>query len=129
MSNQITISYGDTKDGSSALEAALKVIADAGAMLEIETVQLGAEMEKLGFEKGFDDEAVNKIRRAGALLKAPTKKNISADLHAALGDEVMIFEAASATSAAMLEAAVMMLCHLGQDDVAERINNYNIIAY
>ncbi len=112
MSNLLTISYGDTQEGADALEAVLKIMADAGVILEIEAVQLGAEMVKLGFEKGFDEEGLHKIRRAGVLLTAPTQKNVVDNLRAALGDEVKIFAT---------EEAMEMLRYLEQGEVAARI--------
>ena len=121
MSNLLTLSYGDTPDGPAALEAVLQFMADAGAVFEIEVVQLGTELVKLGFDKGFDQEALTKIRRARVLLKAPTMEDVTTPLREVLGDEVMIFEAAAPTIPATLEAAVNMLRYLGQDQIAEFI--------
>lgn len=121
MSALLTISYGDTLDGPAMLETALGLLAEAGAALEIETVQLGAPMVKLGFEKGYDDEALTKIRRAGVLLKAPTNEDVTKNLREELGDEIVIFEPDSLTLKAMVDATLAMLRHLEQNDVVERI--------
>ena len=123
MNNLLTISYGDTTDGAVALEAVLKIMADSGVILEIETVQLGAEMAKLGFAHGFDEEGLNKIRRARVLLKAPTVEDVATPLRAALVDDCVIFEAVAPTKEATLEAALEMLRHLGQDKIAELLSS------
>lgn len=123
MSNLLTISYGDTQAGAQALEAALQAMADVGAVFEIETVQLGAEMEKLGYEKGFDQEAVNKIKRAGILLKAPTEKNITPDLKQALGEDCSIFEPKDTTYKSAFDAVVDILRHTDQIELANQIIN------
>ena len=121
MSNLLTISYGDTSDGPDMLEDVLRIMTEAGAVLEIESVQLGYEMERLEFVDGFDNEGLNKIRRAGVLLKAPTVKDLSGALKAGLGKTAVVFEGAEPTTKALLQAAIEMLRHLGQAEIAERI--------
>jgi len=98
------------------------VLADAGAALEIETVQLGKEMVKLGYAQGFDEDVLSKIRRSRVLLTAPTKQDVTGSLRAALGDDCKIFAATKSSRAAMLDAAVEMLRYLGQDEIADKIN-------
>lgn len=138
MSNQVTISYGDTEESAELMESAMSIIAEAGAVLEIDTTQLGAEPRKLGYDSGFHDDTTKKFICSRVLLKTPddvtpnllTAFEIS-DARETYGDEhpaqvfandgFAIFEPSEATAPAMLNAAIMVLKHLGQTDVAERI--------
>ena len=103
------------------MEDALAKLADAGAGLEIETVQLGAAQVKLGFDQGFDEEVLAKIRRSRVLLTAPTVNDVITPLRIALGDDCKIFTPAKLNRSAMLAAALEMLRYLGQDEVVDRI--------
>ena len=121
MSNLITISYGDTAKGPKLLEAALAVLADAGAALEIETVQLGKEMVKLGYAQGFNENVLRTIGRSRVLLTAPISNGVISKLQSVLSDDCKIFIPAKATKKAMLKAAIEMLRYHGQNEVADKI--------
>ncbi len=137
MSTLLTISYGDTETGPELLEAALSVLAEAGGMFEIETIQLGEELVKLGYDQGFSEDELRKIHCSHILFIAPTKENITKNLcealqipdvretygtaQAYLNDEYAIFEPSDLTPSAMLDTAIMLLKHTQQIETAERI--------
>ncbi|PIR31656.1 MAG: isocitrate dehydrogenase [Alphaproteobacteria bacterium CG11_big_fil_rev_8_21_14_0_20_44_7] len=70
MSTPITVAYGDGI-GPEIMEATLKILMEGGAKLDIETIQIGEELYKMGFSSGFDKDAWNSINRTKVLLKAP----------------------------------------------------------
>ena len=71
MTTQITIAYGDGI-GYEIMDAALLVMREAGAALDVEIVQMGEEEYRLGAPNGFDNRTLRAIQRSGILLKAPT---------------------------------------------------------
>lgn len=75
MTKQITISFGDG-ESAEIMEAILLILREAAAQLDVEAVQLGAELHKIGFAKGYDSQALNAIKRTGILLKTPTNQPI-----------------------------------------------------
>ncbi len=70
MTTPITVAYGDGI-GPEIMEATLRVLMEAGAKLDVETIQIGEQMYKLGFSSGFDKDAWASINRTNVLLKAP----------------------------------------------------------
>ena len=70
MTTPITVAYGDGI-GPEIMEATLNILARAGAALDIETIQIGEQMYKLGHTSGFDKDAWASINRTNVLLKAP----------------------------------------------------------
>ena len=70
MSTPITVAYGDGI-GPEIMEATLKILKESGASLDIETIQIGEQMYKMGFNSGFDSDAWDSINRTNVLLKAP----------------------------------------------------------
>lgn len=71
MTTQITIAYGDGI-GYEIMDAALLIMREAGAQLDVEVVQMGEEEYRLGAPNGFDNRTLRAIKRTGILLKAPT---------------------------------------------------------
>lgn len=162
MTTQIAITYGDGV-GFELIEAALRVMREAYANLDVEILQMGEEQYRLGDFKGYDSRALRTIKRVGVLLKAPTIRPelieelkeqaltpastaLYADLDlleqkrewiwqdapeftaiCSINDEVAVFEcalefdAANPHPAGMIFAACKMLEHIGQNDVAARI--------
>lgn len=141
MSNLLTISYGDTETGPDMLEATLAILAKAGTVFEIETIQLGYELTRLGYDQGFSEDELRKIRCSRTLLKAPTKEDVTTNLRKALQinearetygenyaaqsfsneEGYAIFEPSQPTAYSMLNAAIMALKHLEQTEIAERL--------
>jgi len=80
---QITIAYGDGI-GHEIMDAALLVMREAGAQLDVEVLQIGEEEYRLGAANGFDNRTLRSIQRAVVLLKAPT---INPELIAELEEE------------------------------------------
>lgn len=70
MATPITVAYGDGI-GPEIMEATLLILKEAGAQLDIETIQIGEQMYKTGHSSGFDDNAWESINRTNVLLKAP----------------------------------------------------------
>lgn len=70
MTTPITVAYGDGI-GPEIMEATLNILARAGAALDIETIQIGEQMYKIGHTSGFDKDAWASINRTNVLLKAP----------------------------------------------------------
>lgn len=138
MSNQITISYGDTDESAELIDSILPILVEGGAVLDIETVQLGYEQVRLGFEKGFDREVLEKIRISRVLLKPihfttkalcealeiPHVRETYGEPYTAQGyvsEEYAIFEPAEPNPQSMLNAALMALFYLGQEEAAKNI--------
>lgn len=66
----ITLAYGDGI-GFEVMEAALRLLQEAEAELQIEIVELGAEVFKRGGTTGIPQDVWEPLRRARVLLKAP----------------------------------------------------------
>jgi isocitrate/isopropylmalate dehydrogenase len=67
----ITVAYGDGV-GPEIMEAALLVMREAGAELEIETIQIGQRIYTMGSDTGILPSAWETLNRTGVLLKGPT---------------------------------------------------------
>ena len=138
MSNLLTIAYGTKPE---YMEAALRIMMEAGAVLEIEAVQLGAEMKKLGFPLGFDQDVLKKIRCSrvlwmGVNLEVDVKDLCEVfeigDAAQSFGDgenaalqysnaNYAIFIPAVETVVSSLNSAIILLKYLQQFEVADRI--------
>lgn len=66
----ITVAYGDGI-GPEIMEATLKVLKEAGAAIQIETIEVGQKFYEKGVSTGIPPAAWESIRRTGVLLKAP----------------------------------------------------------
>lgn len=69
-STPITVAYGDGI-GPEIMDATLHVLREAGASLEIETIEVGEKIYKQGASSGILPSAWDSLRRTGVLLKAP----------------------------------------------------------
>ena len=69
-STPITVAYGDGI-GPEIMEAVLKIISDAGAKLEIETIEVGEKIYEQGHNSGISNKAWESIYRNKTFLKAP----------------------------------------------------------
>jgi isocitrate dehydrogenase len=66
----ITVAYGDGI-GPEIMETTLRILQEAGALLDVETVEIGEKLYLSGHKSGIKDEAWNSIRRTKVFLKAP----------------------------------------------------------
>ena len=66
----ITVAYGDGI-GPEIMEATLRVIQEAGAQLEIETIEVGEKVYLSGNSAGIAPNAWESLRRTKVFLKAP----------------------------------------------------------
>ncbi len=66
----ITVAYGDGI-GPEIMKAALLVLKEAGARLDIETIEIGEKVFLAGNTSGIDDQAWESLRRTKVFLKAP----------------------------------------------------------
>ncbi len=66
----ITVAYGDGI-GPEIMEAVLTILREAGAELNIETIQVGEQVYKQGNTTGIPASAWESLRRTQVLLKAP----------------------------------------------------------
>jgi isocitrate dehydrogenase len=66
----ITVAHGDGI-GPEIMEATLRVLREAGARLDIETVEIGKSVYERGFTSGIEPGAWESIRRTKVFLKAP----------------------------------------------------------
>lgn len=66
----ITVAYGDGI-GPEIMEATLHILREAGASLEINTIEVGEKIYKQGASSGILPSAWETLRRTGVLLKAP----------------------------------------------------------
>lgn len=66
----ITVAYGDGI-GPEIMAATLKIMAAAGASLDIETIEIGEQVYLRGITAGIEDKDWASIRRTGVFLKAP----------------------------------------------------------
>ncbi len=66
----VTVAHGDGI-GPEIMEATLWVLDEAGAELDIETIEIGESVYEAGNPSGISADAVESIRRTGVFLKAP----------------------------------------------------------
>lgn len=66
----ITVAYGDGI-GPEIMEATLKIITEAGAKLDIETIEIGEQVYLRGNAAGIEPGAWDSLRRTKVFLKAP----------------------------------------------------------
>ncbi len=67
---KITVAHGDGI-GPEIMEATLKILDEAGAKLDIETIEIGKKIYEKGIKSGIEPDAWEPIRRNKILLKAP----------------------------------------------------------
>lgn len=70
MTTPITVAYGDGI-GPEIMEATLHVLREAGARIEIETIEVGERVYNMGATSGILPAAWDTLRRNKILLKAP----------------------------------------------------------
>src|SRR2546421_950380 len=66
----ITVAHGDGI-GPEIMDATLAIIKQAGARLEIETIEIGEQVYKRGIDTGIEPSAWDSLRRTKVFLKAP----------------------------------------------------------
>src|ERR1051325_9755233 len=66
----ITVAHGDGI-GPEIMEATLHILKEAGAKLEIETIDIGEKVFLKGFSSGIEPESWESLRRTKVFLKAP----------------------------------------------------------
>lgn len=66
----ITVAHGDGI-GPEIMRAVLQILQEAGARLEIETIEIGEPVYRRGFTAGIEPGAWESLRRTGVFLKAP----------------------------------------------------------
>jgi isocitrate dehydrogenase len=66
----ITVAYGDGI-GPEIMEATLRILQEAGAKLNIETIEVGEQVYKTGNTTGISADAWESLRRTKVFLKAP----------------------------------------------------------
>ncbi len=66
----ITVAHGDGI-GPEIMNATLHILKEAGAALDIETVEIGEQVYKQGIQTGIAPETWDSIKRTKAFLKAP----------------------------------------------------------
>src|SRR5688572_24596493 len=71
----ITVIRGDGI-GPEVMEAALRLMREAGATLDIEECIAGAQVFKAGDQTGVPDETIDSIERTGVALKGPLETPI-----------------------------------------------------
>jgi isocitrate/isopropylmalate dehydrogenase len=130
MTTPITIAYGDG-DAPEMMEAVLLVLKEAGAELAIETIEVGARIYNQGSSTGVLPSAWENLKRTGILLMAPTMMPqgegyvpVATAIRHTMGENFALFEAAEPlTLPTMLHAAMQMLEHIGQQEVAEKVKH------
>lgn len=70
MTTPLTVAYGDGI-GPEIMTATLKILAEAGAELAIETIHVGEQVYKQGISTGIAPEAWESLQRTKLFLKAP----------------------------------------------------------
>lgn len=70
-STLITVAYGDGV-GPEIMEAALHVLREAGAQMEIDSIQIGERIYNMEAPWGILPSGINKLARSRILLKGPT---------------------------------------------------------
>src|ERR671925_469931 len=66
----VTVAYGDGI-GPEIMEATLHILREAGARLEIETIEVGEKVYQRGVSVGIEPSAWDSLRRTKVFLKAP----------------------------------------------------------
>lgn len=66
----ITVAHGDGI-GPEIMDATLSVLREAGAQLEIETIEIGEQVYRRGISSGIEPDAWESLRRTKLFLKAP----------------------------------------------------------
>ena len=66
----VTVAYGDGI-GPEIMDATLQIVKDAGARLEIETIEIGEKVYLRGNSAGIELTAWESLRRTKIFLKAP----------------------------------------------------------
>jgi isocitrate dehydrogenase len=66
----ITVAHGDGI-GPEIMDATLTILKEAGARLEIETIEIGESVYKRGHTSGIEPSAWDSLRRTKVFLKAP----------------------------------------------------------
>ncbi len=66
----ITVAHGDGI-GPEIMDATLRILAAAGAALEVETIQIGEQVYNRGVTAGIEPSAWESLRRTKVFLKAP----------------------------------------------------------
>lgn len=70
MTTPITVAHGDSI-GPEIMEATLRILREAGARLDIETIEIGESVYKRGFTSGIEPASWDSLRRTKVFLKAP----------------------------------------------------------
>lgn len=66
----ITVAYGDGI-GPDIMQATLSILQNAGAQLDIETIEIGEKIYNKGISSGIEDSAWDSLNRTKVFLKAP----------------------------------------------------------
>ena len=66
----ITVAHGDGI-GPEIMNAALRVLREAGAQLDVETIEIGEAVYRRGVSSGIESSSWNSLRRTGIFFKAP----------------------------------------------------------
>ncbi len=66
----ITVAYGDGI-GPEIMAAALDVVLEAGAQLDVERIEIGEKIYLRGYTSGIEPQSWDSLRRTGVLFKAP----------------------------------------------------------
>src|SRR3989442_1341952 len=66
----ITVAHGDGI-GPEIMKATLRILKEAGAALDIETIEIGEKVFLKGFSSGIEPESWDSLRRTKVFLKAP----------------------------------------------------------
>lgn len=133
----IAIAYGDGF-GPEAMEAALTVLREAGATLEIESIEIGSRVYAMGSKTGIRPSSWKTLQKTGVLFMGPVLPpeglpSPGNTIRERMGDEFSLFEAEYGPEAwkekpgridpsPMIRAGAAMLAHLGQAEPAERIH-------
>lgn len=67
---KITVAHGDGI-GPEIMETTLRILREAGARLDVETIEIGESVYKRGFSSGIEPESWASLRRTKVFLKAP----------------------------------------------------------
>jgi isocitrate dehydrogenase len=66
----ITVAYGDGI-GPEIMDATLRILEEAGALLDIERIEIGESIYKRGLDSGIEPQSWESLRRTKVFLKAP----------------------------------------------------------
>jgi len=70
MATPVTVAHGDGI-GPEIMEASLQILREAGAKLEIETIEIGKQVYERGVSSGIDESAWDSLQRTKLFYKAP----------------------------------------------------------